>query len=74
VTITSVVRISARKLLDVHINCETYESTICKDKIVEKESVQGGKSLSKEAFDNGFLGMWLHLELVYGVNGGCLQL
>jgi hypothetical protein len=56
------------------VNCGTYACAICRDKIVAKESTQGGKSLSKEAFDDEFFGMWLHLELVHGVHGRCLQL
>jgi hypothetical protein len=46
--------------------CVIYE-----DKIVERESTQGGKSLSKEAFDDDFFGMWLYLMLVHGLHGGC---
>jgi hypothetical protein len=56
------------------VNCGTYACAICGDKKVAKELVQDRKPLSKEAFDDEFFGMWLHLELVHGVHGKCLQL
>jgi hypothetical protein len=30
--------------------------------IVEKDSAQGGKCLSKDPFDDEFFGRWLHLK------------
>jgi hypothetical protein len=41
---------------------------MCGDTIVAKELAQGGKWLSKEAFDDKFFGIWLHLELVHGLH------